>query len=763
MLLAWGSHFILLASLARLLRAKYVDIDADQRKFIRDLDTSTELFSEKHWYLHSPDLFRKMKMEHAKVFMERLMSELEPADDADLDSVWRDRKQALRVFNNIRADDIETIGSSGVCRYLGYGMALQADSFVHAGEKCTTELLDLALRHPKLLKSFPIRPLTSHAHLVGRMNAQVFEMGKKSLKVLLWDASICKHIDARLVASLSDKGIIELISPRCFARLRGLSKTHFENMCDFGRDTLTKLKAPLTGVTIGAITKEQLAALDFPNSPCKYLELQHLSTTAAPGMSGWCLAVFYGTDGRSKGAPQLGELWKHFRSGTMERLLADGGEAVSEIHHHDYTNMPSGTLNAILANHRACGKINRNAQLPISSSTVIGKECFARLSSRLQPQVLAGLSSPPPDLLAQVDATMMSRWQYDRHGQTLQGFQVLRLVKRNLSRLIEQLSREASEHACKSIPNAATLLAEKTFMEHITDVCIEKLPFTLRAHECKKQPRMWMVQNFDKLVRGDATGQDEIIARLDEEDLAVLVGSKGFCRNLSKSFFKLLRSAAKRAIDPQCFAELKIKRYLTSADLDAMPESVITTLNADSMGDLEWGAIPLHSLRKVPAQPRSGSSAFSLLDEDAFGGWSPERLAALGSEQWRAIPPIAFASLTAEQLGHISTDVLQYWREEQVEELTDRAALGFSVEQIRKLGLRADPRAAAPLQRLELAEADDARGRAIRERLRDMPMSWTSRIMYGSGIAILLGTAGYAGYYYFFARKRSLLTAAVDI
>lgn len=738
-----------------------MDVEGEQRKFLKDLDDSAELFSEKYWYLHTSDLFRKMETKHAKAFMGRLVDQVKPAEGTDLDSIWRDKKHAANIFAHLRADDIAAIRSSDVCRYLGLGMVLRADPFAHAGEKCAGELISLARHYPQVLEAFPMKPLKSYPYLAGTLKVGIFGINRKALGPLFEDAAICKYVDARLVADLTDKDITKLISPRCFARLRDVHKVNFENMPDLRKDILTRIVTPLTAATVAAITKEQLSALALADSPCRHLQLQHLSTAAASGMSGRCLLAFYKADSRERRTPQLGELWKAFRKGVMEQMLAEGSSVVGEIHHHDYQSMSTEMLNMIFREPRACGKIDRNAELPISSSTTINKECFARLSTKLQPQVLANLASPPHDLLAQVDAEMMSRWQYDKDGQTLQGFQVFRLVKKDLNKLLRKLSQEVKNHACKSIPNATSLLAEKAFLASMPDSCVEQLAFSLRPYECKKNPRVWIIQNLAKLTRGDASGQEEIVPSFDAPDLTILVESKGFCRNMSKAFFKLLSWDAKKAIDAPCFAKLQVKRYLTTDDIAAMPEAVITTLDADSMGDLAWDAIPSNLLKKIPSQPRDGPSAFSLLDEEGFKGWSGERVAALGPSQWLAIPPIAFASLREEHLSAISTDAVQYWKGSQVAELSKKAvARGLSVEQIKKLGSKVDPRAVAALARLGLSE-DDPKGRVIKEQLGKMPMSWIAKVLYILGVVALLSVIGACLYYFFIIRRRTV--KAIDI
>jgi hypothetical protein len=725
---------------------EYLDIEKAQKAFISSHVIASELFDAKYWYLHTSELFYKMQSGHAQAIINHL-SEY----DGSGKRRWKDQSAVRSFYKNIRNEDVAAIKSTGVCKHLGLGLDLNPETFAAAHQKCASELVQLALVEQHVLESIPANLLQSHPSLAKELDSRIFEVNSKSLRIILDDAQICSAIEAVNVSTLGEKSIMRMVSPSCFAELKSVNKTDFANIRDFQSSILTKLKTSLTPATLNAITREQLKNL----RSCKHLALEHISPDIASGMHSECLHSYLKHSGSRKSL-SLGELWAKFDSAVLDYTLSHDSKIISNIHPRDYRHIQGNLLSAIFREPTACQYINRKAKLNITAFTKIEKHCFAKLSTSLQPQVLANITTPPSDLLALIDASMMSHWSFQKDSSTLRGFQVIRLVKAATGEIVSNLSKEVKDHACASIPNVATLIHERAFVEHATQSCIKALPFTLRAHECQKHPQLWIQQNLWGLVKGNVDEQDLIVPHLDSEHLKLLVASKGFCENVKWEFFRKLNAGAKKAIDKDCLPKLSFKKRLKSSDIAAMSPDVLDKVTAETFVGLAWDTIPEDRIPRLSSEilPEE-SSVFTTLDHRSFVKWTSSRLKAIDAKQWPHIPAEAFKGLTTTQVSAIPKETLKHWSYDQVRHLSKECILGLSTEQLQGL----DNSALVALN--DYTESlSNAQKSMIEKRIAETAFNWKMILLYGGLSFVLLVLIG-AGIYAFLRFKKKNINPTI--
>lgn len=672
---------------------EYLEIEEDQAHFIQYNDPTAKLFHEQYWYLHTPDLFKRMAQEHAHALLLHLASaKVNQQGSSWADFEWENPDKAKRLFREIRVEDIEMVKTKGVCRYLGLGLDLNPAAFAGAHKRCAIELMQLALLRPLILEALPATIFENYPELIAVVGAKIVEINPDSLRTILESGKICKYIPAELVAQLDASAITEMVRPQCFARLANLSTVDFTNLAYFSPEIATKVDTKLTQSTMFHLTKEQVAALNQDGFACRHVNLEEISHEAASGMGGRCLAAFFQAVPAAH-FPRLRDLWRRFETKALVDALRIDVRIVKTIHPKDYQELLSDMMNAIFRLPEACSLIVKEAQLPIEDKTSINSLCFANLHPRLQPFVLLKHPKPPADLLSRVDAKMMSDWVYLKGNSTvLRGFQVIRLAQ-NAAKLIEKLSSEAREHACRSIPNAPTLLHDKVFPYHITDACFRNLSFQLRPHECKKVPRLWILQNREHIVRGTATGQEEVYPFLSEDDMKLLVGFRGFCKNLNYVLFRMLSEVAKQNLSKPCFYKLTFKNQLAADDFNALSASIVEDLDYATSKDVNIDSIPNDLLQRLSKNALKGSSALRRLPPDAFLNWDSTRIASLDPKQWVQVPPEAFASFSPFQMTAIPMEALEYWCRNQITRLRKECLKELTAEQLQRLGVKVDANA----------------------------------------------------------------------
>ncbi|PJF17019.1 hypothetical protein PSACC_03163, partial [Paramicrosporidium saccamoebae] len=707
---------------------EYADVEKDQNAFLENFDLSGKLFSPKNWYLHTADFFRKMKSRHARKFMEHF---IESAADSDHSPNWKDASVAKTFFSNIRREDVELIRKKGVCLFLGLGINLNPVSFSHARHRCSQELVGLAKERKHVLEALPVEIFKTHPQLAMEMGEELFGMSAKATRAALDDPNICKYIDASLINEIADGPTRRLVTARCFTKLKNIQRTDMENLSSFRDDILTKLSSPLTAPTVSNITREQIRRLEASPNVCLKLKIEHLSSTAASGLGEKCLHNYLKSS--DEGRPtSLNDLWRHFSSTILGMTLKSDPKLIRGIHSNDYKHIGGTLLGNIFQVSEACSYISRGAKLQLSSTVKINKSCFSKLSTTLQPMVIAGIKSPPADILAMVNDQMMSNWRLETKGKVLRGFQVLSVLGKDSVVLIKNLSTESSDHACSSIPNAATLLLERWFVDHMTEECVKSLQFTIRYAEGKKNIRVWVLQNMDNIVRGTVEHQSDIVPLITFDILKLLVSKESFCKNMSPTFFKLLSLGAKGSISRDCFLELKVKKVITSTDISAMPADVLTKLCASTFGELKWESIPDSHLESVSKETSSGKRhAFSLLKKSIISTWDPKRVALITIKQWPQIPSDAFRGLRALQIEAIPNNSLKYWDYEQVACLTREAALSLSPLQIEALGAVVD-RTAAQALKPYLAEMKPSQRDLVSLRISTSPFGWKTLLLFAA-------------------------------
>lgn len=729
---------------------EYLEIEEDQAQFIRDKDPSIKLFRENYWYLHTPDLFRRMTKEHAHVLLLHLASakvNIKGSSWADFE--WKQPGEAERLFREMRAEDIEAVKAKGVCWYLGVGLDRNPGAFAGAKKRCARELVQLAMLRPSVLEALPAKIFDNHPELLSELDERVFSINNDSLRAILGSGKACKYIAAELMSRVGNVSIAEMVSPECFAQLGNVSNVDFENMEYFRSEVATKMDASLTPLTMSVLTREQAAALNIDGSACRHLNLAELSSEAAAGMGGRCLAAFYQA-APANHFPRLGKLWRRFESKVLSDALRIDMNIVRAIHFKDYSEISMETLNVIFRLPEACALVSKDARLQVGDKTVIDSRCFAHLPTRLQPYVLVKLPNPPSDLLGRVDAKMMSEWEFLKGGggQLLRGFQVVRLAQ-NAPHLIEKLSSDAREHACRSIPNAPTLLHDKVFPYHITDACFRNLSFQLRPHECQKVPRLWILQNREQIVRATATGQEEVYPLLAEGDMRLLIGYRAFCKNLSYAHFRVLSESAKRVIGKTCFAKLTFKRQLAADDFSVLSPTILEELDYAGSAELNIDSIPNDRLRILSKNAPKGCSALRRLPHDAFLNWDSARLASLDPKQWSDIPPETLASLSPLQIPSIPITALEYWSRHQVARLSKECLRELSPEQLKHLGIKVDEGAIKAINP-NIFPKNSAKYKILSSRKR---LPW-KRILLGSTALVVFAAGGLFLYRHLISKRQ---------
>lgn len=396
----------------------------------------------------------------------------------------------------------------------------------------------------------------------------------------------------------------------------------------------------------------------------------------------------------------LGDNWKHVNAELLEELNpSDAHILLHALHEDDIKMMPIVLIRTILAKYpSACDIIlpqHINKVISITST-----QCFLTMQGPTQATTIATVRSLPDATLERISAEQVQQWQYQTHGASLEGLDLLKTWQRghlpNAENIIASLGVDPEgENPCSLIRgNLGVLEQIRPLFDHMSYACLRGSRITLPTEESPtskagrvtptKYRRLLAMQPFALLRK---THSDDWFKGLTKDVMEDLIKGGRFCPAVDKSTWELIPLTTYDLIDRSCFLQLEdLPRTWSRERVRALSDSLLQTLPLINLPSTMLPRLSPHQLAILTSKTDPMDNLGRALTAEAVSSMDEEQLSVLRASHWQACSPSAFAGIdTPEKLLAIYPGAMVHWDLARVRHIPEKVLIGLTAEQARHI------------------------------------------------------------------------------